>query len=45
MYFVDTSKVHQLFNATEEPSYWLVLNVNLTEEVFNEVTKRFFYKA
>ena len=45
MYFVDTSKVHQLFNATEEPSYWLVLNVNLTEEIFNEVTKRFFYKA
>lgn len=45
MYFVDTSKVHYLFNATHDPSYWLVLNVELTAEVYEEVTKHFFYKA
>ena len=45
MYFVDTAKVHYLFNATHDPSYWLVLNVELTEEVYEEVTKHFFYKA
>jgi hypothetical protein len=45
MYFVDTAKVHYLFNATHDPSYWLVLNVELTEEVYEEVTKHFVYKA
>ena len=45
MYFLDTSKVHELFNTSGFPSYWLVLNVKLTEEVFNKVTEHFNYKA
>jgi hypothetical protein len=45
MYFLDTAKVHYLFNATSNPSYWLVLNVELTEEVFNKVTHHFSYRA
>ena len=45
MYFVDTAKVHYLFNATDNPSYWLVLNVELTEEVFKKVTHHFSYRA
>jgi len=45
MYFIDTSKVHYLFNATSNPSYWLVLNVELTEEVFKKVTHHFLYRA
>ena len=37
MYFVDTIKEHSLFNASFDPSYWLVLNVALDNESINTV--------
>lgn len=32
VYFVDTAKVHYLFNSSDEPSYWLVVNVDVNED-------------
>ena len=32
MYFVNTSKPHTLFNASMQPSYWMVFNVKCDEE-------------
>ena len=32
LYFVDTVKQHQLFNSSSKPSYWLVMNVKVTDE-------------
>jgi len=32
LYFVDTVKEHQLFNSSNDPSYWLVMNVKVTKE-------------
>ena len=32
LYFVDTAKVHYLFNTTPEPAYWLVVNVDVNDE-------------
>ncbi len=32
LYFLNTAKVHQLFNSTLDPSYWLVVNLEVTEK-------------
>jgi hypothetical protein len=32
MYFIDTAKMHTLFNANETPFYFVVANVILSEE-------------
>ena len=37
MYFVDTVKMHYIFNASLDPSYWLILNVKSTEEAIEKV--------
>jgi hypothetical protein len=44
LYFLDTAKVHQLFNSTFDPSYWLVVNVELNDYTFDAVVKNFIYK-
>lgn len=41
LYFLDTAKVHSLFNTQTKPSYWLVANINLNEESFNIITDNF----
>ena len=41
MYFVNTAKVHYLFNGCSYPSYWLVLNIKTSEESVNECFKSF----
>lgn len=45
MYFVDTAKMHYLFNANvDTPSYWIVLNVNTNEHTVKTVCKYFSEK-
>lgn len=39
LYFVNTSKAHTLFNASSEPSYWIVLNVLCNHETATKVIK------
>jgi hypothetical protein len=39
MYFVNTAKMHYLFNASFDPTYMLVLNVALNIETIEFVTK------
>lgn len=39
VYFVDTAKMHYLFNASFNPSYMIVLNVDLNEETIKFVTE------
>jgi len=39
LYYVNTAKSHSLFNATFEPSYWLVLNVRLNSSSMDNVLK------
>ena len=39
LYFVDTAKMHYLFNASFSPSYMIVLNVELNEDTVNFITK------
>lgn len=41
MYFIDTAKVHQLFNSNTDPSYWLVVNVKLNKESLYVTCKDF----
>ena len=43
LYFLDTAKVHYLFNATFMPSYWLVVNLHLNEETYSIITDNFRY--
>lgn len=38
-YFVDTAKVHYLFNPSDEPSYWLVVNVDVNEDTVATVCR------
>jgi len=41
MYFIDTSKMHSLCNiSTTDPCYFLVVNVDLTEEAINTVCSK-----
>ena len=39
MYFVNTVKEHTLFNASFKPSYWLVLNVDLSNTAIESVLR------
>lgn len=39
LYFVDTAKMHYLFNASFSSSYMIVLNVELNNDTVNFVTK------
>lgn len=39
VYFVDTAKMHYLFNSSFKPSYMIVVNVELNEFTVNYVTK------
>lgn len=41
MYFVNTAKVHYLFNGCFSPSYWLVLNIKNSERSVRRVLKSF----
>ena len=38
LYFVDTAKMHYLFNASFDPVYMIVLNVNLNETTVKFIT-------
>ena len=38
VYFVNTAKMHYLFNASFEPSYMAVFNVNLNKDTINFIT-------
>lgn len=42
VHFVDTAKVHTLFNTAEKPFYFLVVNVNLEESSVKIVTSFLF---
>jgi hypothetical protein len=39
MYFINTAKTHYLFNASFDPSYWIVFNVNTTQETVDFVIR------
>ena len=42
-YFVDTAKLHYLFNASLETMYMIVLNIDLTKETVRFVTENMEY--
>lgn len=42
-YFVDTAKLHYLFNADYSPSYWIVINVSTCDESVDTVLKYMKY--
>lgn len=44
MYFVDTAKLHYLFNTNRNPAYMIVLNVDLHEEAIDYVTEAIRYQ-
>lgn len=44
VYFIDTAKVHQLFNATMDPSYWIVMNIGTNEDTVKKVIANFQIK-
>jgi hypothetical protein len=44
VYFIDTAKVHQLFNATMKPSYWIVMNIETNENTVKKVISNFQIK-
>lgn len=39
MYFIDTAKMHTLFNTDEQPFYFVVANIVLTEESVHDTLK------
>lgn len=39
LYFVDTAKMHYLFNASFDPTYMIVFNVNLNKNTINFITQ------
>lgn len=39
LYFVDTAKMHYLFNSSFDPSYMIVLNVELNEATVNYIAQ------
>lgn len=43
MYFVDTAKIHYLFNASMESSYWIVVNAFLNDKTIDYVTTNMEY--
>ena len=42
MYFIDTARMHTLFNTREEPFYFVVANVILSQESV-DATLKFLY--
>ena len=44
MYFVDTAKMHYLFNMNIEPAYMIVLNVDLNEKTIDYITQNLIYQ-
>lgn len=44
LYFVNTFKVHTLFNASMSPSYWIVFNVPASEESAEKVLMHMRYR-
>jgi hypothetical protein len=42
MYFIDTAKMHTLFNTGEEPFYFVVVNIDLTQDSVEKIL-RFMY--
>ena len=42
LYFLDTVKMHYLFNASMDPSYWLVLNVECNKDSVEKVLLNLF---
>jgi hypothetical protein len=43
MYFVDTAKMHYLFNAGFSPSYMVVVNAVINSDTVNYVTTNLKY--
>jgi hypothetical protein len=49
VYFVDTIRMHYIFNGTSpdkdrfDPSYWLIMNVRCNEQSVNEVLSNLKY--
>ncbi len=41
VYFLDTARVHYLFNCSFEPSYWMVMNVGINKDTANQVISQF----
>jgi hypothetical protein len=39
VYFVDTVKMHYLFNTSEKPTYWIVINVKTTPESVKKIIR------
>ena len=39
LYFVDTAKMHYLFNTSVNPSYWLVVNVDVNDTTLANVLR------
>ncbi len=39
LYYVDTAKMHYLFNTGKKPAYWLVVNIDVNEQTINEVCR------
>jgi len=39
LYFVDTAKIHYLFNTSPNPAYWLVVNIDVNEQTLQGVCK------
>ena len=44
LYFLDTAKMHYLFNASLETMYMIVLNVDLNEDTVKFITENMEYK-
>lgn len=44
VYFVDTAKMHYLFNASTNPSYLIVYNVDLTDDTVRFVIKNLVHR-
>lgn len=44
LYFVNTAKMHYLFNASYSPSYWIVFNVECNYESIEQIFKNLTYK-
>jgi hypothetical protein len=43
VYFVDTAKMHYLFNSGFKPTYFIVLNVELNKDTLDYVTKELYH--
>jgi len=44
LYFVDTCKMHLVFNASFKPMYMIVLNIDLNEDTVKFMTENLYYQ-